>query len=123
MSHSKTCSRTRPLWLFGLAMLCVGASIPHAFANQNWSYAPGHSIKVKYSDLDLNTQKGTEALYKRIQRAARGVCNQDADSADPVRFTHWNYCYETAVANAVRDVRNQNLTAMHLEKNKSKSVG
>jgi UrcA family protein len=109
--------------ILGLAMLCVGATIPRAFASPISAYVPGHSVKVKYSDLDLNTRKGTEALYNRIQRAARGVCNQDADSSDPMRFSHWHFCYNTAVANAVRDVRNQNLTAMHLQKNKSKTVG
>jgi len=120
MSHTKTRSPTHPLWMFGLAMLCVGASIPRAFAEV--PTIPGTSVKVKYGDLDLNTHSGTEALYKRIQHAARGVCNQDTDSSDPMRFSHWHFCYNTAVANAVRDVKNQNLTAMHIEK-KSKVFG
>ena len=123
MSNVRLQVRTSPFWICGLATLCVGAGVPHAFASpQNPQMYPGTSIKVKYHDLDLSTQAGAEALYTRIQRAARRVCDLDREPADPFRLSHWQYCYKAAVANAVNDVNNKNLTAMYREKNKLSPV-
>jgi UrcA family protein len=102
-------------------MLCVGAGIPRAFAEQ--SSERGTSIKVKFGDLNLADPVGIETLYKRIERAARQVCDVDASPSDPLHTSHWRYCYRTAVSNAVRDVNNQKLTAMYREKNKPSTAG
>jgi UrcA family protein len=121
MSHTRTHVRANPLWVCGLAMFCVGAGVPHAFAAV--PDLQGTSLKVKFGDLNLANSGGVETLYKRIERAARRVCDIDSEQSDPSRQSHWRYCYKTAVANAVQDVNNQNLTAMHREKNKESSAG
>jgi UrcA family protein len=37
----------------------------------------GHSAKITYSDLNLNTEAGQAALEKRVSAAVRSVCGQD----------------------------------------------
>lgn len=36
-----------------------------------------HSIAVRYSDLDLSTERGTSALERRMVRAAEQICGID----------------------------------------------
>lgn len=121
MSNTRVHVRPNLLWIYGFAVLCVGAAIPRAFAEP--AYEPGTSIKVKYGDLNLASPEGIEALYTRIEKAARRVCNIDNRPSAPFHLTQWRYCYKTAVVNAVRDVDNQKLTAMYREKNKSSAAG
>ncbi len=108
-------------WIIGLATLCVGASLPPAHASPE--FEPGSSIKVRYGDLDLFTEPGVTELYQRINRAARKVCNSDIGSSIPERMRAWRFCVDTAVANAVRDVNNQNLTAMFRQKARQAPAG
>ncbi len=119
MTQMKTLSRLQPLWMAGIAALFV-CSTPQAFSAD---FDKGSSIKVSYRDLDLSTASGVQVLYKRIEGAARRVCNQDVDSADSMWHSHWRYCFKTAVANAVKDVNNQWLTAMYQQKNGQVPLG
>ena len=121
MHHDQFSKLAKPLLTAGIAALFI-SSAPHAFAADS-DYQKGSSVKVKLTDLDLGTAEGVQVLYKRIEKAARRVCNDDAEPGDPRWHSHWRYCYKTAVANAVRDVNNQWLTAMHQEKNGQGPVG
>jgi UrcA family protein len=115
----KSLSRLQPLWMAGIAALFV-CSTPQVFSAE---FEKGSSAKVKYRDLDLSSADGVRVLYKRIEGAARRVCNEDALQGDPMWHSHWRYCFKTAVANAVKDVNNQWLTAMYQEKNGVGPVG
>jgi UrcA family protein len=112
--NSKRLTRLNPLWICGLATLCVSGAMSRADA------APldqkPTSMKVRFADLNLGTQAGIETLYKRISQAARIVCYDDTPTGDPRYFYHRRKCEQTAVANAVRDVNNRNLTAMYRAK-------
>ena len=119
MTQMKTLSRLQPLWMAGIAALFV-CSTPQAFSAE---FEKGSSIKVSYRDLDLSSASGVQVLYKRIEGAARHVCNQDSLSGDPMWHSHWRYCFKTAVATAVKDVNNQWLTAMYQQKNGQVPVG
>ena len=70
---------------------------------------------VQYGDLNLENAKGVQALYGRLNSAARVVC------APQVNLGHYQRaearaCAKKAVQDAVRDVNNANLTAYHLER-------
>ena len=122
MNTSTVRSPAHPLLMFGIAMLFVGASMPRAFAEVNLD--PGSSIKVKYGDLNLASQSGVAALYRRLDKASRRVCNMEDDPVIArMHRSQWIKCYQIAFGNAVRDVNNQKLTAMFQEKNKSNSPG
>ena len=115
MHHNQSTKFAKPLLMAGIAALFI-SSAPHAFAAES-DFQKGSSIKVKFGDLNLGTSQGVQVLYQRIEKAARRVCNDDAEPGDPRWHSHWRYCYKTAVANAVREVNNQWLTAMHQQKN------
>jgi UrcA family protein len=66
------------------------------------------SIQVRYADLNLATDTGTNALYHRIAAAARLVCPQ-ADIRDLPAMAASKRCQAEAVAQAVRDVNSPQL--------------
>jgi UrcA family protein len=66
------------------------------------------SIQVRYDDLNLATDAGTNALYHRIANAARQVCPQ-ADIRDLPGSAASRRCLTEAVAQAVRDVNSPQL--------------
>jgi UrcA family protein len=114
-------SRSHRVWISALAVLCVGGALPSAFAKDQPD--SGTSIRVKYADLDLSQPAGAEALYLRIQRAARTVCSRDVEAWDGLRAKHERECNQDAIADAVRHVHNANLTAMYREHSKDSSFG
>ena len=76
------------------------------------SETPPH-VTVRFGDLDLSSAEGVSTLYRRIQAAARSVCDQSVPASDPIIGLAWKGCYRTAVANAVAKVNNAQLIAMH----------
>ena len=60
---------------------------------------PAESVAVKYSDLDLSTEKGQAKLDRRINAAAREVCKTDAvRTGTRMRSNDRTQCLETARA-------------------------
>jgi UrcA family protein len=72
------------------------------------------SITVKFADLNLQTQAGVEALYKRIHGAATQVC----DSGDRNLFilTYERKCAAAAETQAIEEVHNAALSAFYEKK-------
>ena len=66
------------------------------------------TARVSYADLNLQSEAGVRALYRRLERAAERVC----DGADR-RSIGWRECYETALAGAVKNIGAPQLTALH----------
>jgi UrcA family protein len=81
------------------------------------------SMKVRFGDLNLQTEEGARVLYHRIQGAARLVCNDAIPAGGLGRASQLWKCIDTAVANAVNQVNNTKLTAMYQEKSNHKGVG
>jgi UrcA family protein len=61
---------------------------------------------VNFADLDISTADGAQALYERIETAARSVC-RDAD------FKVVRDCRARAIADAVKGVGSPLLSAAH----------
>jgi UrcA family protein len=76
------------------------------------------SVAVRYHDLNLNSREGIASLYGRIRAAAVNVCEsvEGPQLVNRVFWREWNACINHAVANAVRDVHNENLSAYHFER-------
>lgn len=70
-------------------------------------------IKLTYADLNLSTQEGAAALYRRISRTAERVCSPRALNGDLRQHAAWTTCYKDAVSNAVTAVNHPSLTALH----------
>ena len=63
---------------------------------------------VRYGDLDLSTEQGANALYRRIVNAARQVCDNPG-SRDLQRFVASEKCQAKAIEQAVSDVHSTKL--------------
>lgn len=80
-----------------------------------WSNTPDlPTVTVRYADLDLSSPAGANALYGRIQAAARQVCGYPG--TDLIEQSSWRSCYRSAVGNAVRKVNSPLLIAVHTGK-------
>ena len=93
----------RSLALFAVCLL--GTTIA-------WAGPPAErSVEVSFRDLDLNTPSGAATLHRRIQAAARAVCQYEPTS--PRAQTVWQYCVRPAVDAAVAKLDNPLLTQLH----------
>ena len=68
------------------------------------------TITVSFADLDVSHPSGAKILYRRIQYAARAVCDLHMTS-DLHRKAMQRECFNTAVENAVRDANQQQIFA------------
>jgi UrcA family protein len=70
------------------------------------------SVTVRYTDLNLNTPAGVEALYARLRAAARDVCNvgerRPLNAAIAAKT-----CYRQVLGAAVDNVQSLKLSALH----------
>lgn len=59
------------------------------------------TVSVPYADLNLSTVPGQQALERRLDRAARGVCDYDAEQTGTrIRSTEAARCYAQVKAAA-----------------------
>jgi UrcA family protein len=72
-------------------------------------------VEVAYGDLDLARSEHANALYWRIQRAARDVCESTVTPASRALLIE-RKCVGKAVDEAVQRVDNPNLTAVYMAK-------
>lgn len=110
--NAKLSSASLATTLLATLVLC-GPSHAQAAAQANNS-AP--SQVVRYSDLDLSTRTGVRTLYQRIRRAAWQVCNQMAPVHNAASGIENSQCRQTLVDDAVGQVHNSALTALHTGK-------
>ena len=75
------------------------------------------SVVVKYGDLNLSTEEGNRALYRRIVAAARQVC-PDEGLRDLQAFAVSRACRDAAIARAVAAVPSRRLAELHALHNK-----
>jgi len=77
-----------------------------------WTAPPAtRSVEVSFRDLNLSTASGAAKLYRRIQAAARSVCQYEPTS--PREQVIWQYCVRPTVDAAVAKVNNPLLTQLH----------
>jgi UrcA family protein len=98
----------------GLVLLCTAAVMATAaIANETVT-----SIGVSYVATDLANPAGAKALYRRIQRAARLVCQQP-DMRELPEYRLYQQCFDRAVDEAVAKVDSSAVTALHHSKTHS----
>jgi UrcA family protein len=76
--------------------------------------APSDGVRaqvVRFADLDTTRVAGAQALYRRIQHAARDVC--EVDNARTYSSESYEHCASAAIARAVADVGSPLLTEYH----------
>lgn len=93
------------------AALVMAANSASAADSINVGYTQ-LSEKVSYGDLDVNKAEGAQALYKRLNRAAKNVC-APLRGRDLSRSKAHRACLGEALANAVSEVNQPLLTQHH----------
>ena len=71
---------------------------------------------VSAADLDLAIPSDVQTLYRRVQDAARDVCDESARRGGMERraLLSWRErCYSSAIAGAIEKAGDQRLTAVH----------
>ncbi len=101
----------RAIALFLIPALLVAAS---ALAVTQVDQAP--SVTVRYYDLNLKTTQGVASLYARIHRAAIDVCRPTDGEMNKLERSTWNECVAHSVADAVKRIHNEKLTAYQWER-------
>lgn len=76
-------------------------------------------IVVNYDDLDITNEQGLERLYSRIQYAAMDICDYDRLHKELSRQRRPASCYRAAVDDAIKQVNQPMLTALHRAKSKT----
>ena len=71
------------------------------------------SRTVRYDDLNLATPTGVEALYRRIQNAARDVCGPSVVTGSHVVTESWKDCVNASVRQAILAINKPALTAYY----------
>jgi len=110
MGHRR---RTASLWSALLVVTAVCA-VPHVARGA--TPAGQHSQVVRYSDLDLNRRDGIEALYGRIDRAARIACGPPIMTGSRIPTFSWQACVADAIKAAVVKLDKPALTAYYVER-------
>ena len=80
------------------------------------------SLRVEYVQADLENSASAQALYQRIQRAARIVCQQP-DVREVERYHLYKVCYDRAVGTAVANVGATALTEVHRSHGHTQAAG
>lgn len=98
-------------FMLGLAVLALAFWVSDAAAGVSAQDPP--FVTVQYHDLNLNNAQGVTVLYQRIRGAASEVCRSFEDR-EPLKLQLLRKdCVANAVANAVRTVHNDALSAYH----------
>jgi UrcA family protein len=71
---------------------------------------------VTLSDLDLNTREGVEALYHRIENAARAACGPPVITGSRLPTYAWQACVADAIKTTVVKLDRPQLTAYYAER-------
>jgi UrcA family protein len=79
-------------------------------------------VAVSYVRADLSQPEAARSLYKRIQFAARSVC-QEPPIRELARNIKYRQCYESAVDAAVAKVDSSALTALHRSRTQRSAAG
>ncbi len=103
-----------------LALLVVAGSlgcILAGLASADTVNADAPTRVVRYSTEALSNNDGLQDLYRRIQFAAKQVC-PDSYSKDLHASQLVKACREQAVANAIHQINNSQLAALHASSSK-----
>ena len=100
-------------FMLGLAVLALPSVLWAADAAAAVSTQDSLSVTVRYYDLKLNSSQGVTDLYQRIRGAASEVCRAFEGREPLERQVARNDCFAHAVANAVRAVHSDALSAYH----------
>ena len=96
-----------------VAAACLAAAVVAGFAS-----LPGFAAEPARVKVSADPQ----VMYQRLQRASALACGS-VNRSDLARFTVWNKCYQATLQNAVDQVNEPTLVAIHRQHSAGKSAG
>ncbi|MEX2496542.1 MAG: UrcA family protein [Woeseia sp.] len=118
-NHAK---RSPLRWLAAISALSLGLAAGQVLAEKPDTRSGVPAIKVSYADLNPDRPAGAEALYRRIQNAARVVCGQ-VDARELARAALHRQCYDETMQAALGQLNRSSLYAVHKRKVKAPAAG
>jgi len=70
-------------------------------------------VTVQYSDLDIAGTAGARTLYARLRAAAQEACGPTPLVREHREWADYRACHDRALNEAVREVDNKQLYALH----------
>lgn len=101
-----------------MVMTAAGAGAARA---QDSSHAVALTKLVTYGDLDLESMQGARILFARLRHAATRVC--EPQRSRQLTDDGFPSCYDSAMADAVRQINKSTLTKVYKEHNGAESAG
>lgn len=80
------------------------------------------SVKVKASDLNLNTDEGAKVLLRRMNDAAEKICGPAPNSLELARSRVFHACVDQALTPTVASLRNPRVTALYARDHRAAPV-
>jgi UrcA family protein len=111
ISNSLTTSSARRLTAALLSACAVAVLAATASVAKAADVTAPSRIVVKYRDLDLRTERGTLALYHRIESAAHKVCPDTDSRLLEQKAAVWS-CRRQAMDRAVESVSSPQLASL-----------
>jgi UrcA family protein len=103
---SHIASSARATRTVAAALLANAVSVIPVSAQSVTNEDEAPSVTVNFADLNLATTEGSRALYQRLVAAAERVCPAPRSLMEIRDNYRRQNCINTAVENAVKDVRN-----------------
>lgn len=97
-----------------LGVLTAAAALVSPAMGSTEPAADGMQTSVYYTRLDLASEQGTRALYRRIERAAEDVC-PGSDSRYPSAVAASKECERSAIARAIGQIGSTRLAAIEAQ--------
>jgi UrcA family protein len=96
----------------GLVALALTVSLG---ANAGYIKGIESAVKVDAEGLNLNSERGQEILYSRLQKAAKKICgsNSVVETGSLQRAMGNKSCYQETLTKAVESTGNQGLRQIH----------
>ncbi len=97
------------------AVAVVAFSLPAFASADSGAKLKGTSVKVQYSDLNVEKKAGVEQLYRRLQLASKQVCGVESlKIAGSIRaVSESRRCYRETLDAAIVKMDNAHLTEIH----------
>ena len=98
-------------------ILCTAAVLSALPCGPTLADSPAEPTStVSYADISLDAQSAATTIYRRIERAARAVCQIPEHTRQLAIESGIKACQAHAIDRAVRQANVEALTALHLER-------
>lgn len=92
--------------------ISVGLLALAALATSSLAIGAVGTLRVPTRDLNLANPADVQVLYARLQEASASVCGK-VDARNIVKYHAWEQCYQRTLRDAVKQINDPVLLALH----------